>query len=284
MKRLLSVLSKAVIPCVAVASVAAAAVPNLMPYQGRLTDAAGNPINGSQTIEFSIYDAAEAGSLLHTQTEDVTVQNGLFNVNLGPLPGSLFTGQNLYLGIRVGGDAEMTPRQLLGSVPYAFRVGISPITITELTYRGADSAPVNSGGYILLRTVGNFTKNLNTSDIELTWIAHVTTDGGTFCDFQLRIDSNPNLSDTGRTILYAEGGTTTNSPVATQALFHGLAAGPHTVSIWVRGFSNSCITNTGNFEQTVLVREVEQAVGVPGVAATPEANASVRNGFPVAGR
>lgn len=106
----------------------ASAVPNLMNYQGRLTDGSGAPLNGAQSVVFAIYSVASGGSALWSETQSVTVTNGLFNVILGsttPFPSSLFSGGNLYLGIKVGSDAEMTPRQRIGSMPYAQRAGIA---------------------------------------------------------------------------------------------------------------------------------------------------------------
>jgi hypothetical protein len=40
-----------------------------------------------------------------------------------PLPANLFSGADRYLGIKVGSDPEMTPRQRVTSVGYALRAG-----------------------------------------------------------------------------------------------------------------------------------------------------------------
>ena len=50
------------------------------------------------------------------------LDNGAFSVQLGSVtafPSSLWTGQALYLGVTVGNDPEMTPREQITSVPYA---------------------------------------------------------------------------------------------------------------------------------------------------------------------
>ena len=104
------------------------AIPNLIPYQGRLTDAAGNPLNGAQSVVFAMYNVATAGAALYTETQSVTVVNGLFSVNIGsvtPLPATLWTQSALFLGIKVGTDAEMTPRQTMGAVAFAERAATS---------------------------------------------------------------------------------------------------------------------------------------------------------------
>ncbi len=98
-------------------------VPLLINYQGRLNNASGQPLTGVYDIVFSIYDVDTAGTLLWSETQSVTVTKGLFNVLLGsqtPLFEDIFLGVN-YLGIKVGTDPEMTPRQQMVSVPYAIR-------------------------------------------------------------------------------------------------------------------------------------------------------------------
>jgi len=102
-----------------------AAVPQLMNYQGKLTDANGNPIDGTVSIVFSIYPDSTGGTALWTETQPtVTVTSGLFNVLLGSvnaIPDSIFDGSTRWLGIKVGIDPEMTPRQRIVSVGYAYR-------------------------------------------------------------------------------------------------------------------------------------------------------------------
>lgn len=97
-------------------------------YQGRLADSGGNPINANIGMTFRIYNASTGGSALWTETYPaVQVSNGLFHVLLGsvtPLPNSLFSSNTtLYLGITVGADSEMTPREQLASAPYAMQAG-----------------------------------------------------------------------------------------------------------------------------------------------------------------
>ena len=84
-------------------------VPQLINYQAVLTDADGNPINGSRDIQFKIYDAATNGTELWSETHTVTVTDGLFNVLLGlitPIPYSVFDGSNRYLSLKVSSDPE----------------------------------------------------------------------------------------------------------------------------------------------------------------------------------
>ena len=103
-------------------STAQADIPHLISYQGRLTDTSGNAVlNGSYNIKFSIYSSEAGGAPLWFNTRSVTVEDGIFDVLLGEaktldLP---FDAQ-YYLGIQVGTEQEMTPRQKLASVGYAY--------------------------------------------------------------------------------------------------------------------------------------------------------------------
>lgn len=100
-------------------------VPNLIDYQGKITDSASNPITNPVSIVFAIYSVSTGGSNLWTETHSsVTPVDGLVHVLLGsipatPLPGDLFDGSDRWLGIKIGGDDEMTPRLRIVSVPYA---------------------------------------------------------------------------------------------------------------------------------------------------------------------
>ena len=96
----------------------------MMNYQGRLLDpTTGDPKpDGTYTMTFRIYDVSTGGTALWSETKDVEVEGGVFNTILGdvtPLPQGIFTGQGLWLGVKVGADAETSPRQQLLPMPYA---------------------------------------------------------------------------------------------------------------------------------------------------------------------
>jgi hypothetical protein len=99
-----------------------ASVPEFIPYQGYLTDALGEPVSGSLDLHFAFYDQAAGGTALWAETHTgVAVIAGFFQVALGdlvPLADELFVPP-LFLGITVDGEAEMTPRMRVGSVPFA---------------------------------------------------------------------------------------------------------------------------------------------------------------------
>ncbi len=102
----------------------AAVLTDQIPIQGRLTDANGIPLNGTYTVTFYVYDAAVAGNLLCGNLDaSVEVTNGLFNSTLDLCDlVDAFEGDQMYLGVKVGDDPEMTPRQPIQGVPYAYTV------------------------------------------------------------------------------------------------------------------------------------------------------------------
>jgi hypothetical protein len=106
-------------------------VPQLINYQGRLADAAGQPVDG-QTVDitFSFYGQAAGGTAyLSVLQEDVLVTAGQYNVLIGSgtiVPGAakdlsdLFSKhKDVWMGVKVDADAEMTPRARITSAPYS---------------------------------------------------------------------------------------------------------------------------------------------------------------------
>jgi len=98
-------------------------VPEVVNYQGLLTDNLGDPVSGTHTMVFALYVDLITATSVWSETQVVTVTLGLFNVYLGdinPLDEEVFNGQDLYLGVKVGADDEMTPRMRIATSPYAF--------------------------------------------------------------------------------------------------------------------------------------------------------------------
>src|SRR3989304_808132 len=95
-------------------------------FQGIL-DSAGNPLaNKTVSVEFKIYAVPAGGTAYWSETQSVTTNaGGVFNVLLGfsnPIPDSAFKDTLRWLGIKVGTDAEMSPRQQIVSNAYGYRV------------------------------------------------------------------------------------------------------------------------------------------------------------------
>src|SRR5262249_28106101 len=117
---------------------ARAEVPGTLTHQGRLYDEAGAPVNATKNLKFAIYANANDAAPLWDESIDVTFEDGYFSVSLGagtPFDKDLFDGSERYLGITIDGDAEMTPRASIASVPYALVAGnaigdITPSTVS----------------------------------------------------------------------------------------------------------------------------------------------------------
>jgi hypothetical protein len=98
-----------------------AGAPPTVPVQGLLADASGVPLDGEFQLHFAIY-AGDAEPAVWSETQSVTVENGLFVAYLGQVNSldlSTFRdNDDLSLGISVGQDQEMQ-RITLGSTPFS---------------------------------------------------------------------------------------------------------------------------------------------------------------------
>ena len=135
------------IALITMAGILLAQVPQLINYQGHLTDTEGDPITGTQSIEFLIYHQAGGGDPVWSEIQAINVNDGNFSTTLGsvtPINGGLFNNENTYLAIKVGSDPEMVPRQRLTSVAYAFKAGnadsLGGITAYGFIQKGAGKA------------------------------------------------------------------------------------------------------------------------------------------------
>ncbi len=120
--------------------------PKMINYQGMLTTLGGSPVpNGDYSIRFRIYTASVGGTTLWDKTKSVSVQNGLFNVKLGEsTPINLPFNALYWLGIKVGGDAELSPRTQLTAVGYAYRALVADTAYVAAPGSDMDARYVNS--------------------------------------------------------------------------------------------------------------------------------------------
>lgn len=137
-------------------------------------------------------------------------------------------------------------------------------TTIEVTTPPADAT------YTLGRTVGVVSKQRAGTVLRLTWVGQVTviTNPGA-CNFQLRVDGKTDNGSAATAFTPGSGGSANVVmgapdgdvlPVSVTAWFNGLAAGTHTVQIWVRGLDfgsgqPECVENAGGYGQDVLVEE-----------------------------
>ena len=110
---------------------AATGINKQLTYYGVLTNTSGDLVDdGSYDMVLRIYDISSGGTALWTGTHTaangnaVAVKNGNFVVLLGSGTGNTmtldFTSDTYYVGITVGTDSEMTPRQRIGTAAQAF--------------------------------------------------------------------------------------------------------------------------------------------------------------------
>ena len=151
----------------------------ILSFQGRLTDALSNPIVTATNLKFRLYNVSTGGTALYdTGSCSLTPdQDGIFNVLVGasghsPTPpqsvcgteiGSSIFSENsdVYLGVTVASDAEMTPRQQIANVGYAINSetlqGLSPGTnVSSIPY-------INSDGNLLIAAAAPGIRSIYTS-------------------------------------------------------------------------------------------------------------------------
>lgn len=142
-------------------------IPNLINYQGRLTDTDGSPVtDGEHLVTFTIWSdpASTAPADREWISPDCPVLtiNGLFNWQLGSReslpPWVIANDSALWLGTKVGTDDELSPRTRLCAAPYAYKAW-------KAEYAGyADSAAALMSG---CGESGSFDGTVNSDMVEV---------------------------------------------------------------------------------------------------------------------
>ncbi|MCX6706466.1 MAG: hypothetical protein NTV24_05225 [Candidatus Woesebacteria bacterium] len=109
----------------------------ILSFQGRLTDSLGNPIITATNATFKLYNVSTGGTALYTAGPCSTTpdEDGIFNTLVGgsgytptspqsvcgtEITSDIFSeNPNVYMGVTIALDAEMTPRQQIANVGYA---------------------------------------------------------------------------------------------------------------------------------------------------------------------
>lgn len=152
---------------------ARAAVPELINFQGKLTDSAGTAITVSVPMVFKFYTTATGGSLVWTENQDVVPDDtGLYSVLLGSATSFSTYGisfsTSYWLGVTVGTDLEMTPRYKIVSSAYALysiNSGTAAYSVNSGTSAWANGVdwpminhkPVFAAGDVYLASTQTFT-------------------------------------------------------------------------------------------------------------------------------
>ncbi len=108
----------------------------VLSYQGTLADSLGNPVSGSYNLTFSLYNSPSSITPLWQEVRSegnaVPISDGLFSIMLGSLqsiPDTVWNESELYLGVKVGADSEMTPREKLTVVPSAAMAEVAQLAL-----------------------------------------------------------------------------------------------------------------------------------------------------------
>jgi len=125
---------------VMMAALAAADVPEMINYQGRLENSSGDPIDTTVLMAFSICADSLGSACTWTEVHpSVVVTNGMFNVILGsvePITTGDFNGPVRWLGVHVGD--ESLPYTRLVSASYAFHAAVADTASTVAGVSGAE--------------------------------------------------------------------------------------------------------------------------------------------------
>ena len=144
----------------AVASAAPASLaPAAITQQGRILGKDGMPVSTTIPITFTIYNDAKksaSANVLWTETQNITLDDGYFSAHLGDgdtaLDPTIFDGTELFLGVTVGSDSEMAPREVITSVPYAFsaQLAAEAQVADSMAFTGLTGipAPCADGSYL----------------------------------------------------------------------------------------------------------------------------------------
>jgi|GEM_PF-2329406 len=244
----------------------AASPPRILSFQGRLTSTTtGQPIIIATTISFRIYtddhsdappSACANTCLWESSTRSVTPDaNGIFSVTLGdsndvtPIPATLFTDHDeLYLGVKAGGDSEMTPRQRIASSSYALNSAALEGYAAASFLRSDTSDSYTSG--TLTFSGGTF---VNLSSSTIAGASPLVFDGTTADTVKTTFAiTDPTISnktitfpDNSGTVVLDTGAGTTKVTAAANADGFSLAGGTTSRTLTVTG-SNITLTGGGN--------------------------------------
>jgi len=163
-------------------------------YQGRLNDG-GTPATGLYDLRFALFDASAAGNQAGGSVTNFStaVTNGLFTVSLNF--GSVFTGTNYWLDIRVrtngaGTFTGLTSRQAVTPTPYAiFAITASNLSGT-ISGSGANLTALNANNI----TSGTLADGELSGNVALLNRNGQTFTGAQFFDNLIRLDSASGFS------------------------------------------------------------------------------------------
>jgi hypothetical protein len=116
--------------CLSLVTVAWAAIPRTIHYQGKLTEPDGTPITGTHAVTFRLYDSLTGGTKLWEEQHELQLapdDNGIFSIILGSqtaFSSTIDFNNPLWLSIEIDGGGEFSPRLPLAAVSYAINADL----------------------------------------------------------------------------------------------------------------------------------------------------------------
>lgn len=99
-----------------------AQVPRSITYQGQIMSGGQLIADGPHTITVTMYATRTGQVELYRKTAVVNTEGGIFSMVLDTIPASVKFDGPLFIGVRVDGSSELTPRTALTAAPYALNV------------------------------------------------------------------------------------------------------------------------------------------------------------------
>src|SRR3989344_4444674 len=257
-----------IFPVVLALAILVSAIPQTFNINGKLTDSNGVALSGTYTFNFSIYNVATGGTYLwNSGAMSVTTDsNGIYHVILNNV--NLNFSEQYFLGIKVGTDAEMTPRLNLTSSPYAYmaqNVSVGGIIFDSNIDAGARNFTTTGTGFFgWLGSLTSRISGLFVNDINVNGTFNVTNASGAV---GLYVNQNGNvgigtstpsaalhLNGSGRSLLITDSPTSYSSNLKVQQNnnYYGWGFGNVDTTNWNMGvyFGGSSGENTIYFKST----------------------------------
>mgnify|MGYP001063864334 CR=1 FL=1 len=143
-------------------------------YQGLLLDSTDNPLSGTFDVTFTIYDhpteAAQLWEEEHIGVNAIKINDGLLTVTLGsliPIPTNIWNYEELYLGIQIGNDLEMSPREQINLLPPRITTGSLDASVLTAYSITRDLFPSYTVNYDPVNSVLSSRNNITGISFEL---------------------------------------------------------------------------------------------------------------------
>lgn len=256
-------------------------------FQARILQSNGAVVaDGSQSIQFKIYDAASGGTNEWTETQSLNTKNGYITASLGSVtsfPSTIDWSQEHWLTMNVNGDGEMGPNRMkITAVPYSFRSGqadaltngSTTISASQLAQLAPGSIQGVSSSNTVLRVnqtgAGDLLQLQSSGTDKLT----VANNGDTAIGGSLAVAGGVTVgnstSTTAGTIRWTGTAFEGYNGTAWTSLGGGLVMSSGATASFVSGLANVAATTTGAAVKTLVFTSatgVSNKAGVTGFTA-----------------